>query len=334
VKLILRDGVIERGGFRLRAAFEAPLSGVTVVFGPSGAGKSMLLSAIAGLGGLREGRLEVAGQPLEDRALGLSIPAHARDMGLVFQDARLFPHLSVRGNLDYAARRAPAERRHAGVDEVARRMDLADLLDRSVRTLSGGERSRVALARALVAAPRVLLLDEPFAALDGRRRRDYLALLRSVAREQDLPMLVVTHQVEDVAFLADHVVALRSGAVIAWGAAGEVMNGSVFSSLLDERDQGARIEAGRLSAGESPGAAAWARADTVIVAVERPRGLSARNVWAGEVVSVEVEGERSAVVRLQTEAGPVLARVRVEVIGELGLKPGVAAYAVLKAHAI
>ena len=134
--------------------------------------------------GSRPGSIEFNGRVLEDVTPSVRVPAHERGIGLVFQDARLFPHLTVRGNLQYAERRRPAARNAPIVVEIARRLEFEDLLDRPVRNLSGGERSRVALARAIVSAPELLLLDEPFAALDGRRRRDFLALLRELSQEQ------------------------------------------------------------------------------------------------------------------------------------------------------
>jgi molybdate transport system ATP-binding protein len=333
VTLALREGAIVRGGFRLEASFEAASEGVTVVFGPSGAGKSMLLAALAGLEPLAAGRLELSGEVLEDAATRMRVAAHRRGVGLVFQEARLFPHLTVRGNLAYAAKRRPDRGAGMDIDALARRMDLAALLDRGVRTLSGGEKSRVALARALAGGPRVLLLDEPFAALDGRRRRAYLALLREIARTDQLPMLVVTHAVEDAAYLADHVVALQAGRVIASGAADVVLNGAAFAGLLDERDAGARIDAGRLAAGREQGCGVWVRADNVMIAVQRPEGLSARNIWSGVILAIEPEADGAVLVRMQAEPGLLLGRISEAARQELELTPGRPVFAVLKTHA-
>lgn len=332
MSLKLREAVVRRGAFRLAADFETPSDGVTVVFGPSGAGKSMLLSAIAGLHRLETGRVEFNGRVLEDAGASARVPAHARGIGLVFQDARLFPHRTVRGNIQFAERRRPAARNAPIVVEIARRLEIEELLDRPVRNLSGGERSRVALARAIVSAPEFLLLDEPFAALDGRRRRAFLTLLRDLSREQSLPMMIVTHQVEEVAELADHVVAVKAGRVVAHGAASDVMRRTDFVSLLDRRDFGARVDAGSVVGGHDGGA--WIRADSVLLAAEEPRGISARNVWRGRIASIVREIDGSVLVSLDTEAGYISSRITPDALADLRLEEGAVAWAVVKSHAL
>ncbi|HOY76700.1 MAG TPA: ATP-binding cassette domain-containing protein, partial [Hyphomonadaceae bacterium] len=243
MSLTLTSAVVRKGAFRLAAECVVPSSGITVVFGPSGAGKSMLLATIAGLHRLESGRVEFNGRVIEDTGAKTRVGPHDRGIGLVFQDARLFPHLSVRGNIQYAERRRPAARNAPITIEIARRLEIEDLLDRRVRNLSGGERSRVALARAVVSAPELLLLDEPFAALDGRRRIAFLKLLKDLSKSQNLPLMVVTHQVEEVAELADHVIAMKGGHVVSHGPAAEVMAMPNFAALLDRRDYGARVDA-------------------------------------------------------------------------------------------
>jgi len=332
VTLKLRDVAVRMGAFRLAADFEVAASGVTVVFGPSGSGKSSLLSAIAGLHRLESGSLSLNGRVLEDASTGARVPAHQRGIGLVFQDARLFPHLTVRGNLDYAEHRRPAARNAPIVIEIARRLEFEDLLDRPVRNLSGGERGRVALARAIVSAPELLLLDEPFAALDGRRRRDFLALLRELSNEQRLPMVVVTHNIDDAAELANDVIAVRDGQVIAHGAAPDVMARAEFASLLDRRDLGARVPASAVAGGSVEGV--WVRADSVLLASERPRGISARHVWEGKVDSIIHEDARGVLVSLATEAGYILSRITPEALADLQLEQNKLAFAVVKAHAL
>lgn len=330
--LRLREAVVRRGGFHLSADVEVKADGVVVVFGPSGSGKSSLLSAMAGLHRLETGQFTLNDRVLEDVSKKVRVPSHERGIGLVFQDARLFPHLTVRGNLHYAERRRPAARNAPIVVEIARRLEIEDLLERPIRNLSGGERSRVALARAIVSAPELLLLDEPFAALDGRRRRGFLALLRELSREQGLPMIVVTHHIDDAVEMAAEVIAVRNGRVIASGAAADVMSQAEFSSLLDRRDLGARVPASAVTGGAVEGV--WVRADSVLLASEQPRGISARHVWEGRVVSITRENESGVVVSLATEAGYILSRITPEALADLHLAEGARAWAVVKAHAL
>ena len=333
MSLVVAGAVVRRGAFSLNAEFEAPSSGLTVVFGPSGAGKSMLLSMVAGLHRLEAGKINLNGRVLEDVAARERVATHQRGIGLVFQEARLFPHLTVRGNLLYAERRRPADRAAPVVDEVAALLDISGLLDRAVRNLSGGEKSRVALARAMLSAPELLLLDEPFAALDGKRRRAFLALLREVSVKASLPMMVVTHQIEDAAELADHVVALKDGKIVAHGTASGVMRRQEFVSLLDRRDLGSRVDASAV-AGVRPGGGVWVRADSVILATEPPKGLSARNVWAGHIASIHTEEDGSKLVSLATEPGYISSRITPEALAELDLKEGAQVWAVVKTHSL
>ena len=333
MSLILENAVVRRGAFLLQASFDAPDSGITAVFGPSGAGKSMLLSAIAGLHRLEAGRIRWQGRVLEDTAQRERVPPHRRGIGLVFQDARLFPHLTVRSNLAYAERRRPADRTVPVLAEMAQRLDVSDLLDRPVRNLSGGEKSRVALARALLSAPELLLLDEPFAALDGKRRRAFLAMLREVSAAQRLPMMVVTHQIEDAVELADHVVALKDGKVVVHGAAGGATRTTEFTALLDRRDLGARVDASAI-AGADGGRGIWVRADSVLIASQQPHGLSARNVWEGRIASIFREPDGSALVSIATRVGYISSRITPEALAELHLEEGRTAWAVVKTHAL
>jgi molybdate transport system ATP-binding protein len=201
-----------------------------------------------------------------------------------------------------------------------------------VRNLSGGEKGRVALARAIVSAPELLLLDEPFAALDGRRRRAYLQMLRDLSREQALPMVVVTHQVEEAAELADHVVAMKAGRVIAYGQASDVMRRGDFLGLLDRRDLGARV-AGEMISG-ARGGGAWVKADSVLLLSGEPKGISARNVWKGSIASIFREPDGSVLVSLASEAGYISSRITPEALADLSLEEGATAWAVVKTHAL
>lgn len=331
MSLDLRGAVVRRGAFRLSAELSIPSDGVTVVFGPSGAGKSMLLSAIAGLHRLAAGSMTFNGRVLDDVDARVRVPAHERAIGLVFQDARLFPHLSVRGNLHYAESRRPAARNAPITVEISRLLEFEDLLDRPVKNLSGGERSRVALARAIVSAPEMLLLDEPFAALDGRRRRDFAHFLKEYGRDMGVPIIVVTHLVDEAAELANHIVAMRAGRVVASGAPAETMTRPEFAALLDPRDRGAWVPG---ASGHAPGEGVWVRADSVLLASVEPRGISARNVWPGKVAGIIRELDGSILVSLETAKGYILSRITPEALADLKLEEGDAAWAIVKAHAL
>ena len=320
------DIAIESGSFRLAAKITAPGDGITVLFGPSGSGKSTLLSILAGLKRADRATVRLGGHSLDGQ------PPHRRGLGLVFQDARLFPHLSVRQNIAYAWKRAPEQKR-PDIEAVARFFDISRQLDRAVTNLSGGEKSRVALARAVAAAPDFLLLDEPFAALDGQRRRAFIQVLSDMHRDYRLPMMVVTHDIDDAAALATHLVALRSGEVVAQGPFVEASRARDFQALLDAADIGMAVPPANLRSAHS-GQSLWLRADQVLLAAEEPRAVSARNVLPGQVRAVIVESEQGRLVELDTAAGPVISRVTPDAVLELGVEPGKRIWALVKAHAL
>lgn len=322
------DIEFRQGAFALRTRFTAPGDGITVLFGPSGSGKSTLLSVLAGLKRSAGARVALGGRALDDLA------PHRRGIGLVFQDARLFPHLSVRQNIAYAKRRAPSDAR-LDVEDAARFFDILALLDRPVTNLSGGEKSRVALARALVSRPDFLLLDEPFAALDGTRRRVFLQILLQMHYNHHLPMMVVTHNIDDAAALASHLVAIKDGAVVATGPFAEASATAAFRSLLDPRDIGTAVPARHLRNLHGDATQSlWLRADHVLLASERPRAISARNIIAGEIAATTPEPGGGVLVELKTDIGSILSRVTREAADELGLIPGRSAWALIKAHAM
>ncbi len=229
---------LRRKAFTLDVALNLPMHGVTVVFGPSGSGKSTLLRAIAGLEPAARGRVRIGDAVWQDGNKWLR--PHQRPVGVVFQQAALLPHLSVHENLRYGWRRsgAAADALPKWIDRLA----LSSLLARSPATLSGGERQRVALARALVCDPRWLLLDEPLSALDAERRAEILPYLETIRRQADIPMLYVTHAVEETARLADHLVLLEAGRVRVAGPALDVLNRPDLPLALRD-DAAAVIEA-------------------------------------------------------------------------------------------
>jgi len=201
---------VRAGAFALDAAFEAD-HGITAIFGRSGAGKSTLLRAIAGLLRPERALVSIGGRALDDTAHGIRVPARDRRIGFVFQDDRLFPHMSVRRNMAYGARPGEAD---SGFEQVVALLGLADLLDRMPATLSGGERKRVAIARALVTRPSVLLADEPTGNLDSARGREIIELLTRLNFERGITIVMITHELE-LARTAPRVISFRDGRIVA-----------------------------------------------------------------------------------------------------------------------
>jgi molybdate transport system ATP-binding protein len=202
------------GTFKLAARFQAP-GGATALFGPSGAGKTSVVNMIAGLLRPDRGRIRLDDTVLFDASAGIDVPPHRRRVGYVFQDGRLFPHLSVRQNLDYGRRMTGQPRDGRQLDHVVALLDIDNLLERRPRLLSGGERQRVAIGRALVMRPRLLLLDEPLASLDAARKREILPYLVRLRDEAGVPMVYVSHVAAELRRIASHVVRLEAGTVVA-----------------------------------------------------------------------------------------------------------------------
>jgi molybdate transport system ATP-binding protein len=208
---------LQRGGFLLDVRFEVPANGVTAILGPSGCGKTTLLRCISGLERAPDGHLSVQGETWQESAAGLFLPVHRRSVGYVFQEASLFPHLSVRGNLEYGWKRIAAAQRRVGFDEAVALTGIEALLQRRPAGLSGGERQRVAIARALLTSPQLLLMDEPLSALDQASKGEILPYLERLHEKLTMPILYVSHAVEEVARLADHLVLMEQGRVQASG---------------------------------------------------------------------------------------------------------------------
>lgn len=209
--------LVRHAGFTLDVDLDLPGRGVTALFGHSGSGKTSCLRCFAGLDRPQQGYLQVAGERWQDSACGFFLPAHKRAIGYVFQDANLFPHLSVRQNLAYGQRRIPPAQRKVALDQALQLLGIGHLLERMPSALSGGERQRVGIARALVTSPRLLLMDEPLASLDLKRKQEVLPYLQRLHEELDIPVLYVSHAPDEVARLADHLVLLDEGQVRASG---------------------------------------------------------------------------------------------------------------------
>ena len=346
------DLSVRRGDFRLEARFSAPTPGVIALFGASGAGKSTLVNAIAGLTPVAPGQLRVDATTWLDART--NVPTERRRIGYVFQDARLFPHLDVLGNLAYGERRAPTSGRFVERDAVVALLGLSGLLARGVQQLSGGERQRVALARALLAQPRLLLLDEPLAALDVARREEVLPYLEKLRDRYAIPMLYVSHQYEEVLRLATYVVLLEAGRVIGANTPAAIsldprlrrhIAPEAVGAVLDlEVSEGAAafglvtvaLGAERLrlvARGVSTGARLRVQvlARDVILATEAPHGLSVRNQLRGTLVSLEDDGRDHVLASVAVGGAQLLARITREARSELGLEPGRAVWALVKA---
>jgi molybdate transport system ATP-binding protein len=209
--------VKRRKEFTLAASFAAPTPGVIALFGRSGSGKTTVVDMIAGLLAPDEGEVQLGGTALTDTRRGIAVPPERRRIGYVFQDARLFPHLTVKGNLHYGERRAAASPRYIRFEEVVELLGLGALLHRRPHELSGGERQRVALGRALLSKPRLLLLDEPLGSLDEGRKVEILPYLVRLRDEAGIPMVYVSHDAAELRQLATQIVMLQRGRVTSFG---------------------------------------------------------------------------------------------------------------------
>jgi molybdate transport system ATP-binding protein len=350
---LLVDIRLSYGSFTLEVAQEFALAGVTGVFGQSGSGKSTLLRVIAGLETRARGRVEMGSEVWQDKSSHL--PTERRGVGYVFQDTRLFPHLSVQGNLSYALERAKGLG-GPGMEEIVAALDLALLLSRRPSALSGGEKQRVAVGRALLTAPKILLMDEPLAALDDARKAEILPYLERLRDQSRVPILYVSHSVGEIARLAQNIVVLRAGRVLRAGAAVDVLSDPDAVPMVGPREAGAVIE-GRViahhqdgltelavSAGKlwlprieaAPGDVLRLRipAQEVILARSRPEGISALNILPVTVSEVRIGEGPGAIVQLQAGSDRLLARLTRRSVDALDLKPGVAAHAVVKSVAL
>ena len=349
------DVALRRGAFSLEAAFTAG-AGLTALFGRSGSGKSTVIDLIAGLARPDCGRISVDGQTLVDTASGLRVPVHRRRVGCVFQEARLLPHLSVRQNLGFGrwfARRRGAEATQAEFSAIVDLLGIGALLDRRPSGLSGGERQRVAIGRALLARPRLLLMDEPLSALDESRKREILPYIERLRDEAGVPIVYVSHAVAEVARLASTVVVLEAGRVAATGPADRVLRrpelladaaeaGAVLTMTVAAHDEAAGLtrltgRAGLLSVplfSAEPGSAVRLRvpARDVLVATQAPRGLSARNVLPGRVAALR-EVDAAVTVEIDCNGAMLAARLTRASMRDLALEPGKPVYAIVKSVA-
>ncbi len=357
---------LQRGHFSLDAEFTAPGRGITGLFGPSGSGKTTLLRCIAGLLRAAPGSMHVNGSAWQDDTRGLFLPTHRRAVGYVFQEASLFPHLSVRGNILYGWRRVAPARRRIAFESAVELLGVTHLLERSPATLSGGERQRVAVARALVTSPELLLADEPLASLDEDRKGEILPYLDRLHDELDLPILYVSHALDEIARVAEHLLLIRAGRIVAAGRLGELLTrvelplahredaSAMLTTrvaawdadfqLLELEFAGGRIalphhppEAGTavqrpLPAGTPVRLRVYAR--DVSLTLARATGTSILNILPVIVRDVTEDAAGQVLVRVEAGGVPLLARITAKSARLLGLAPGMTCFAQIKSVAL
>ncbi|MCL2830900.1 MAG: molybdenum ABC transporter ATP-binding protein [Betaproteobacteria bacterium] len=353
--------LLDHGDFCLDADFTLPGRGVSVLFGSSGSGKTSILRAIAGLEPAARGALEVNGVCWQDDEKAFFLPTHQRGLGMVFQEASLFAHLDVRRNLEYGFSRTPPQERRIGWDQAVEWMGIGHLLERRAQMLSGGERQRVAIARALLASPSLLLLDEPLTALDFRRKQEILPYLENLQRELDIPLIYVSHALEEVVRLADYLLLVEAGKVAAGGAPAEILSrldlpagfaeeaGTVIEARMEEidtRDRLARLAfaGGELWAPLTPaleslptGAPARIRihARDVSIALSEHVDSSILNRFPAIIESsAPAEHPAHMLLRLSAAGTPIVARITRRSHEALGLRPGLQVWLQIKAVAL
>lgn len=355
--MMLHVGIEHRqGDFHLDAGFGMD-GGITAIFGRSGSGKTTLVNAIAGLLRPQRGCIRFGDELLFDAENGVYVPAQARRFGYVFQEGRLFPHLTVKRNLLFSNMFSSNKATAADLDRIVGLLGLESLLGRRPGALSGGEKQRVAIGRALLARPRLLLLDEPLAALDTQRKSEILRYLELLRDEFSVPMLYVSHAVEEVVRLASSVVLLSEGRVEASGPVAAVMSDAALRPLTGRYEGGAVITAkvaahdlryglarldfsgGSLYVADLdalPGEEVRVRirARDVALALERPAGTTFRNIIPCLVVGIADSAGSMAEVALQAGGASIVARITRHACEELGLKPGLAVHALIKAVAL
>jgi molybdate transport system ATP-binding protein len=340
--------------FEVDAAFVSLKDGVTALFGSSGAGKTSIINMVAGLVRPDAGHVIVNGRTLFNAGSGLDVPPEKRRIGYIFQDGRLFPHLSVRTNLTYGMHLTPAKARYVAFDQVVELLGIEHLLDRRPATLSGGEKQRVAIGRALLTSPSVLLMDEPLASLDLARKAEVLPFIGRLALEFSIPILYVSHSLNEVLNLADTIVVLDAGHVVAHGEIDDLMSrislqhltgvsdyGAIISTVVENHDRnltllrfpGGLLRVPRLELPEGSKIRVRIRARNVAIALERPGQTSFQNILPARVEEIS-QGNGSLVdVRLNIGC-MLLARITPAAKQSLDLKPGQQVFALIKSVAV
>ena len=341
-------------GFSLDVGFQAS-TGVTALFGRSGSGKTSVINAVAGLLRPDHGRISLEGRALMDSNAGLWLPPHKRGLGYVFQDSRLFPHLTVRQNLLYG-RWFSARRDDIGFDHIVALLGIEPLLGRRPGALSGGEKQRIAIGRALLARPQMLLMDEPLAALDAERKSEILPYLERLRDGTQIPILYVSHSMSEVARLATTLVVMQSGRVSRAGPIGTLMSDPDTATMLGIEETGAVFDArvvahdhDGLSRLDSPLGPLWItgvhtriggylrvriHAQDVMLSLSPPEGISALNILPAVVTQVKSGQGPDALIQLEVGTDRLLARVTQRSVAALALAKGLPVYAIIKSVAV
>jgi molybdate transport system ATP-binding protein len=347
---------LQLGNFAFNINFHAPGRGVTAIFGSSGSGKTTLLRCIAGLERATQGYLQINGTCWQDEARGWFLPTHQRPLGYVFQEASLFPHLSVQKNLEYGLRRTPPAQRHIAFDEAVELLGIAHLLTRQPARLSGGERQRIAIARALLTSPKLLLMDEPLAALDAPSKADILPYLEKLHEELSIPVLYITHSIQEVMRLADYLLLLDQGQVIGSGTLLEVLTrldlplshipeaGVIIEAKVIEHDEefhltylafsGGQISLRRENLPLGHTVRVGVNARDVSLALENEIHSSILNNFQATVLEIVEESPGQLLIKLDITGALLLARITKKSGNLLNLQIGMSVYARVKSVAL
>jgi molybdate transport system ATP-binding protein len=346
-----------QGSFTVSCSFSSAAAGVTALFGPSGSGKTSVINMVAGLTRPDQGRITLDDQPLVDTAKGIYRPMERRRIGYVFQDGRLFPHMTVEANLRYGMERTPRAERTITFTDVVEMLGIGGLLDRRPAKLSGGEKQRVAIGRALLTSPRLLLMDEPLAALDSNRKDEVLPFIGRLPREVDIPILYVTHSMDEILRLADLLVLMDQGRSAAVGAVEDLLSRPELQRLTGRHDPGAVVAAKVV--GHEPSYAlttlSFAGGSLVVptlalapgqevrvnilardisLAAEKPLGLSVQNVYRSVIQAVRDSDGPYVDVQLDCSGVSLMSRISRKAAVQLGVEPGRTVYAMVKAVSI
>lgn len=347
---------IAYSAFKLDVELTLPGRGVTALFGPSGSGKTTCLRAMTGLERFPGTYLEVNSEVWQDDERNIFLPTFKRPLGYVFQEASLFPHLSVQRNLEYGMRRVPSATHQVSLDQAVALLDIGHLLQRNPDKLSGGERQRVAIARALATSPRILLMDEPLAALDSKRKEEIMPYLERLHDELDIPVIYVSHSSDEVARLADHLVLLENGKVVASGATSDLMtrldlnfaHGDTASALVvatvTKHDADFHLTSAEFSGGELllPQQTATIgqqirtriQARDISLSLTPQRDSSILNIVPAVVAELSDEAAGQVMIGLEANGTRLLARITRKSCETMGLKPGTPVFAQIKGIAI